>query len=99
MSVQYVRMARIAGARAVDSVVALVIEQAEIKRLVQSAAQLFHPDHVRVIDAVAVVQPADHVAAYRVELLPLCAPANPSRLKPLAFIILAAGIQLRRLAP
>ena len=39
------------------------------------------------------------VAAYRVELLPLCAPANPSRLKPLSFIILAAGIQLRRLAP
>ena len=41
------------------------------------------------IDTVAAVQPADHVAAYRVELLPVCAPANPSRLKPLAFIIAA----------
>jgi len=67
-----------------------VIEQAEIKRLVQSAAQLFHPDQVGVIDAVAIVQPADHVAAYCVELLPLRAPADPGRLKPLSFIIVAA---------
>jgi hypothetical protein len=48
------------------------------------------------VDVIRVVKPADHIATNRIDLLPGQASTDPSGMKPLGIVILAAREQLRR---
>jgi N-acetylmuramoyl-L-alanine amidase len=89
VAVQYIRMLGITRANPVDGVVTLIIKQPQEQRLIQSATQQLHPGEIGMIGTIRVVQPADDIAADRMDLLCCPPPADPGSLKPhMAFIIL-----------